>query len=164
MSLRTVYGGTVRRNHLKLNREWSFVLTVVVTIPLLDFDYQLPYELPKILLYLIPLFCRLQEVWATCDRDSEELRKGISWWSPYGRFTKHRSYWSHSLFPGTLIRFIYGYPFLLLLIPGVQSQFIGLEIALAIVVFALIGAAIADVGHMLLDEFNLIQILIGHRQ
>ena len=135
-----------------------------VNIPLLDFDYQIPYELPKVLLYLIPLFCRLQEVWATCDRDSEELRKGISWWSPYGKVIKHRSYCSHSLFPGTLIRFIYGYPFFLLLIPSVQSQFIGLEIALAITVFALIGAAIADVGHMLLDEFNLIQILIGHRQ
>ena len=164
MSLRQDYGGTVRRHHLKLNRDWTLVLTAVVTIPFLDLNYQLPYETPKLLLYLIPLFCRLQEVWATCDRDSEELRKGIGWWSPYGRLVKHRKPWSHSVIPGTFIRFIYGYPFFWMsLVISVQYQIVELKLALAIVVLALIGAAIADVGHMLLDSFNLIEVVIGKR-
>ncbi len=102
----------------------------------------------------------LWELWGTCDNDvnSRSLKKGrwyrrfwVWWWKDYALTVAHRSRFSHSIIPGTIIRLIVsGWVFFLICKPG-------LLIALPV----LAGCVIADCVHMLKDGYWPQEILFG---
>lgn len=114
-------------------------------------------------------------LWELCctpdvDINTRSSRKGpwyrrlwVLWWKPYARMVSHRSKWSHSLFWGLPLRFIWGPMFFLwalMLLPGPQATFT----AKALITWwpwVLTGCVVADTVHMLKDGYGLVQIMFG---
>lgn len=129
--LRTLFGNSNRTGHLRM----SMALSVLMG------TFALGHGQP--LLGVAAVGCWVQEQWATADRDLEENRRRRSWyWLPFGALVSHRSWISHGLVWGTIIRLAYGlWPVLL-----------GLWIIDPVLVVAWsLGAFINDLGHLALD-------------
>lgn len=146
LRLRDFYGGTVRRHHLRCNQHMTYLVAAAVTAVWASFWMDGYNPLP--FMFASPIFCRLQETWASPDRDEEESRKSPSlYWLWYGKAVKHRSIFSHSLLVGTPFRFVYGFLPIWLLV-WFQMSFSG---ALALTCWAAIGAIASDLAHYALD-------------
>jgi uncharacterized metal-binding protein len=104
-------------------------------------------------------------------------RIGLGWfWKPYGRAIKHRNPFSHSLFPGTLIRLIYvliipalvalAFNFQLISLPDFIGQHLPYQITFTRKFYELImksiltGALIADAVHLATDGILIKRIIV----
>ena len=156
--LQRLYKGSNRRHHLKLSRHLTYACIGCTTIIIFHLQaiyiFEQPWRLG--LLYIVSLFCWLQELWASPDRDLQENRNGFNYWHPYGRYVKHRSPWSHSLTLGTTTRFIYGYWPLVSLF-----QVLPVSTSIPVVGLAFLGSLISDAGHLALDGYGAIEMLNG---
>ncbi len=170
-SLKEKYGGSDRPHHLKLNADVTKDVKKASRLAsggIVLGGIILGYSVATIAIWtlsvaiLCPLFCRLQEQWASPDCDLQEnrgkgFRKYANYWYPYGAVVKHRSFRSHSAV-GTVIRFVYGFwPMLALLaLPmGVWVPILG---------SALFGAAQSDIAHYALDGYGPVAMLMGKRK
>ena len=132
--LRLIFGGSNRNGHLRLS---AFLSMAIFTVgPMLPWSF--PWEVAA-------AGCFAQEWWASSDRDEEEKRKfgnGHVWWLPFGMVLKHRSIWSHGFIIGTIVRLVYGWlPLLIvlwLLSPWLLAAWC-------------LGAIVNDCGHIALD-------------
>ncbi len=129
--LRAIFGNSNRSGHLRMSLCLSLALA----------GAGVAWLSPWVLVASIA--CWVQELWATADRDLEEKRRHKSWyWLPFGWLVSHRSWVSHGLVWGTVIRLAYGlWPVLLGL------YLVAPPLALAWV----FGALVNDLGHLALD-------------
>ena len=127
--LRRIFGGSDRPHHLACNF-WAAMLFLPVIL-----------VTPWAALSLMA--CLAHEGWASPDRDIEERKANPYWyWLPYGRMVSHRHWASHGLIIGTVIRFLYGWWFILFLWP----------VNAAMVVAWFTGCLVSDIAHWALDR------------
>jgi uncharacterized metal-binding protein len=173
--------GTNRPGHLKLNRFLSLGLVGIALI-------HIPAGPGPVAWWLgVAAVCRATEVFITPDVDSAESWGGSrggracrAWWWIYGKKTPHRHWTSHSLLIGLPIRLAWaGLPVLVagvgtLLILwklGYYSTVVEVQNAILDALYLAdrfhlgrmieIGAGVSDLGHYLLDDFNLIEMFFG---
>lgn len=161
-----------RPEHLAANFLVTCVLLALVTMTISRLGAPL-------VLASVPVGCFFGEVWATADRDHPSARLRY-WWVYRETIPRHRHPRSHSILPGTIYRFAYGFALpisgwtfnlvdvvlraeSLLKIPAALADS-WLPVGLLILLGMLCGMAIGDCTHLAMDSYSLDEWLFGRRK